>query len=538
MIPITKTHREDQEIHAWLAAGNFNANKAVVTIPVAFHVVAERDGYGDVPDSAIDDQMQVLNDAYGNVNFNFSLASIDRTYNTRWSTHRYGSRNEGIMKEALAIDPATTLNVYLCNIGGGLLGYATFPYMYPEDSYMHGVVVLFASLPGGGAVPYDEGDTATHEVGHFLGLYHTFQDGCTTPNDYCDDTPQEAGPAYGCPEGVDTCSSPGVDPIHNFMDYSDDNCMDHFTTNQSQRIDEQMGLYRPTMTGGATGSAPVANFSGSPVSGNVPLDVAFSDLSTNGPTSWSWTFGAGGSSTAQNPGHTYAAVGSYTVSLTATNNDGTDTETKTGYITVTDPGTGGAMHVASISVSRKSAGPNANGVGTVVVVDDGGQAVASATVSVSYDGPNSGTLSGVTEADGSVSFATPKLKNAAGEWCFEVTSVTHASLSYDSGANLVTRACEGGDAFRGAVITDNLTQNNPNPFNPMTDISFTLKADSHVMLTIYNVKGQIVERLADESLSAGYYTRTWNGTNQPSGVYFYRLTTDGYTMTRKMTMLK
>mgnify|MGYP002064433452 CR=1 FL=1 len=168
------------------------------------------------------------------------------------------------MKQALAIDPATTLNFYLCDIGGGLLGYATFPDMYAEDSFMHGVVCLFATVPGGAAAPYNEGDTGTHEVGHFLGLYHTFQGGCAAPGDYVDDTAPEASPAYGCPSGRDTCAGGGPDPIANFVDYTDGFCMDNVTAGQSTRMSQQMALYRPTMYGG-TASGPVADFTGAPV---------------------------------------------------------------------------------------------------------------------------------------------------------------------------------------------------------------------------------------------------------------------------------
>ncbi len=93
--------------------------------------------------------------------------------------------------------------------------------------------------------------------------------------------------------------------------------------------------------GGSTGTAPVAAFSGTPTSGDMPLTVAFSDASSNSPTSWSWTFGDGGSSSSQNPDYTYSTAGTFTVSLTAANSYGSDIETKTGYITVTDPGSGG-----------------------------------------------------------------------------------------------------------------------------------------------------------------------------------------------------
>ena len=96
----------------------------------------------------------------------------------------------------------------------------------------------------------------------------------------------------------------------------------------------------------SSGNPPVANFSGTPTSGNAPLTVAFTDASTNTPTSWSWTFGDSTTSTVQNPSHTYSSAGSYTVALTAYNQYGNNTNTKTSYITVSSGGdaAGGELH--------------------------------------------------------------------------------------------------------------------------------------------------------------------------------------------------
>ena len=189
----------------------------------------------------------MLNDAYENSGFQFSLHSVDRVNNTAWTTHLYGSVEGVQMKQSLAVDPASILDFYTCDLGG-LLGYATFPWDYPEDSPLHGIVVSYDTLPGGAAFPYNEGDTATHEVGHYLGLYHTFQNGCDLPGDEVEDTPYEAYPAYGCPIASDSCiAQPGVDPIHNFMDYTDDSCMDEFTPGQIVRAQDLVALYKPTL---------------------------------------------------------------------------------------------------------------------------------------------------------------------------------------------------------------------------------------------------------------------------------------------------
>nr|MEE4266491.1 S8 family serine peptidase [Candidatus Krumholzibacteria bacterium] len=299
-----------------------------------------------------------------------------------------------------------------------------------------------------------------------------------------------------------------------------------------------------TVTDPVQPTPPVADFSGTPVSGDFPLAVQFTDLSANGPTSWSWTFGDGGTSTVQNPGHTYTAAGTYTVSLAVSNVYGSDTETKTGYITVTEPSTGGdTMHVAAISVYTVLSGRKYYGRAQITVVDDGGAPVSGATVTGNMTGDTNETLTGVTGTDGVATVTTARKTYATTDFCFTVTAVTHATLSYDAGANVVTQACEGGNIYganEGRVVRagNSLFQNAPNPFNPITEIAFSLQGESPVRLTIYDVKGQVVEVLVQETLGAGLHVQTWDARDHASGVYFYRLETGGFTETRKMIMLK
>lgn len=246
----------------------FSRGAGTVTIPVYFHVITNTSGAGNLTDAQIQAQIDVLNKAFSgldklpngttpngatvNTPFRFVLATngIDRTANNTWYTVGYGSAAETQMKTALRKGGAGDLNLYSANIGGGLLGWATFPSSYSSNPSNDGVVLLTSSLPGGSAAPYNLGDTATHEVGHWLGLYHTFQGGCSATNDSVSDTNAERTAFYGTWSTTtvpDTCTGkryPGKDPVENFMDYTDDAYMYKFTQGQADRMDLAVITYR------------------------------------------------------------------------------------------------------------------------------------------------------------------------------------------------------------------------------------------------------------------------------------------------------
>jgi hypothetical protein len=216
-------------------------------INVRFHVIERSNGVGSLTQADVNDQMDILNDAYASTGFSFNLQSTDFTTDNVFAGMSPGTNAERQAKSALRQGSANDLNIYTADIGGGLLGWATFPWDYAADPVMDGVVVLFDSLPGGSAAPYNEGDTLVHEVGHWIGLYHTFQGGCGAArnSDRVSDTPKERSPAYGCPVNRDSCSTDaGSDPVRNFMDYTDDSCMNEFSSRQDRRIDAIYSLYR------------------------------------------------------------------------------------------------------------------------------------------------------------------------------------------------------------------------------------------------------------------------------------------------------
>jgi hypothetical protein len=291
-----------------------------VQVPVYVHVIQENATIGAVPAARIADQIDVLNDSFagatgGNATgISFRLIDTDVTINPAWYPLIDGSAQERAAKTALREGGVRALNLYIVDAGAMLLGWATFPQQYAGDQVLDGVVVETASLPGN-APPYGQGDTATHEVGHWLGLFHTFQGGCAPPGDLIADTPAEEMEHFGCPT-IDSCPDPGNDPVDNFMSYADDACMHRFTTLQGDRMHDLTAQFRnggpaaARKTISTPAGQPVAVDAGASDPDGDALTYAIADPPDHG------TLGGGGASLTYMPKARYAGPDSFTVRAT------------------------------------------------------------------------------------------------------------------------------------------------------------------------------------------------------------------------------
>ncbi len=372
-------------------------SRAVITIPVVVHVVGNAT-VQNVSDAQINSQINRLNLDFRKLNtdvsnvpsvwaslvadyeIEFCLAKRDPSGNTttgiirKVTTATSFSTNDNVKRTANggsdAWPASSYLNLWVCNLSGGVLGYAQFP---GGNASTDGVVITYTGFGTMGTAqsPYNLGRTATHEIGHWLNLYHIWGDdgsGCNG-SDNVGDTPNQGSEHYGCPTfpSVSCSNGPNGDMWMNYMDYTDDRCMYMFTNGQKAR---SWTLFNP---GGSRASLitslgcqvqnspPNANFSADVTSSCTGV-VKFTDASTNGATSWSWNFGDGTTSTTQNPTHTYTSNGTFTVTLTATNQYGSDDQIFTNYINISKPTAPSATDVSrcgsgSFSLTTTSTNP-------------------------------------------------------------------------------------------------------------------------------------------------------------------------------------
>ncbi|KAF8599974.1 hypothetical protein BDV93DRAFT_559797 [Ceratobasidium sp. AG-I] len=217
-------------------------------IPIYWHVIYKNQTYsgGFLSNAQILAQVAALNTNFLGTGISFRLVGLTSTRNGVWFDSVTATNDLGrLMKQALHRGGRSDLNIYSVGFQTTTLGgFTTWPWDYIRNPKLDGVVFKWNTIPGGTLPGYTQGKILVHQAGHWCGLYHTFEGGCSASGDFVSDTPAESGPHFGCPTGSDTCPGGGVDPIHNFMDYTNDPCKTHFTSGQATRMRTALALWR------------------------------------------------------------------------------------------------------------------------------------------------------------------------------------------------------------------------------------------------------------------------------------------------------
>ena len=335
-------HLFKEEIENYKKGKGQNMNKAtLLTIPCIFHIITDGAGAENISAAQVQAQVDQLNIDFRNlagstdpaaadVEIEFCLAILDESDNllpeqgiNRVTDYGEGPFNtgfiDGTIKPGTIWNPDEYMNVWVADITGGILGYAQFPSnsglgglnANGGAAATDGVVHLYSTIgsvanPFPGGAPYNLGRTMTHEVGHWLGLRHIWGD-ANCGNDFCADTPQSQTSNFGCPN-LTTCDG-NQDMVENYMDYTNDACMDIFTADQKDRIrtvmdncprrallplSEKCGLPQPTISfvntnGGTINEGENCDYV------DIPVDLQISLPPTDDATV---TFTLGGNTTA------------------------------------------------------------------------------------------------------------------------------------------------------------------------------------------------------------------------------------------------
>jgi len=489
-------------------------SRNMVNVQVAFHVIYASNGAGNISNDIIIDQIEVLNDAYAPYDIVFTLVSVDYTMNDSWYNDM--EQYESAYKQQLHVDPVHHLNIYTGNMPG-LLGWSYMPYSWPENSYMHGVCLLYSCLPGGTAYPYNAGDTATHEVGHYLGLDHTFRNGCSVNNDYVDDTPQEndGNNIYSC-NNTDTCpNDPGMDPVHNYMTYTDDACLNQFTDGQGERMENMIATYRPGLLENPIAPEWIyttADVVQVPANGSLDLVFTFDGTDLIGGDYAANVYFEESSidTTVLLPSYLQiTGIPNLELSFVAITDTLFPNEFSNNYLEMTYSGTDLLTYQFEYEVDWVTV---LGGDGTM---ENGESQFITLNLNSLFMVP------GVYAGD-------VILNTNIGSLPIHIQMVILEALGIDDGTVPMKFA---------------VSANYPNPFNPSTRFTISIPEHSNVSVSVFDLIGRQVALLLNSKLDIGVYNLIWQGKNDTgspvsAGVYILRVDAGKYHHNQKMIYIK
>lgn len=359
--------KQEQILQQWISKQYNEKSQIVYTIPVVVQIFGST-ANNAVTDLRVFEQIDVLTKDFRRTNsdttntpaafkpvaadceIEFCLATIDPQGNATTGIVRYPSWTGTTPSNSYLWNSSQYLNIFVYNLGGGLLGYTYLPSQSPNNA-VHIGYQYFGKT--GASAPYNKGRTATHEVGHWLNLNHIWGD-ANCGNDQVSDTPTQQNDTYGCPSFPNAagCGSPNPPGrmFQNYMDYTNDACMNIFTAGQKARMIAAITQYRPSVFNngkcGTTTTAPTAAFTASQTTIQPGACVNFTNQSSGAPTTYSWAFQGGNpaTSSAQNPTNIcFNDTGCHDITLIVSNSNGSDTLIKTCYIKVVEqqPSPGG-----------------------------------------------------------------------------------------------------------------------------------------------------------------------------------------------------
>ncbi len=575
---------------------DYLSSETVTVIPTVVHVVWNTSSQ-NISDAIIQSQIDVLNEDFrrmqGTNGWNNHPDGDDTKYEWRLATvDPNGDPTNGITRTFTTVTSFGTnnavkfsaqgghdawpsdkyCNIWVCNLGGGLLGYAQFPNGNPSTD---GVVILYSSFgrnsPG---FPYHLGRTTTHELGHWLWLYHTFQNGCTPPGDQCDDTPYVDNPNFGCPTGHMSCGT--LDMIENYMDYTDDQCMNIFTMDQDDRMDVAVnnwrsGLlvsYKETIQISSTGT----DYNFTDVNGNTFAKLNFSNMGTVDSVTvevWPEYFPP------EQPAGTKAVKRFFDI----------DAHAGTGFSAILtlyydDSEVIGFVNGDSFLELFRYDGANWLQMGGTVNTTENSVALANVSEfsTWAFSDPNDNPIpveltlfsSLVDNNQVRLTWATATETNNHG-FDIERTLINERNwqkIGFVQSAGTTTqpqaysytdnklmpgeyqyrlRIIDNDGSFEYSKIINStveppaqflLNQNYPNPFNPSTIISFQIPERGQTRLKVFDALGNEVATIVNEVMEAGVHEVEFNAVGLTSGVYIYTLISGEFSQSQKMILLK